>query len=429
MMNLNQFVPETQNRYMVNVYGDVIDVDLGKIISKPRSDRKVVEFDWFDGYREYEVGLVVVVSMMGVKIPSFLWGIIEPRYRDNDRLNTVPDNVYYSFKMPLKVPGKPDLFYIPFFTRYGISKSGELVDLEIDYVKKWTVTKPPKDNKKNIKHGYRVTRIYNDKGTGSNLSRHRAIALAFIPYPVHPHERIVNHLDGVPGNDSEDNLEWTTHSGNTQHAYDNGLQPNNVRAILVKNQAGEITRYDSIAACCKALKMTHSKLSHRLRNNPGKMYSDGVAVVYEDSEEWVDGLVKERETYAIAIKNVFTGDVMIVNNQREASVVTKVDDGTIWFHVSNESRTPIDGLLFRRYSDDEDIEWPVYSRWQLELFKRRPKKPPFAWVVTDTILETQELMFAEELSTHMGKSLSQAKAIANKGVSNCGRYRYELIKP
>ncbi len=419
-MTTVNFVPWTNDRYFVNYCGEIIDTTSGKL-----QNNGSLVISWGGLTETVDAGLVVAICHFSINVKFEDRSRIEVGYRDGDCKNTNPDNLYYQFKEPVESE-YPNFYLVPYYTNFAISKDGQLINRKTGHIRKWWVKKP---GERGIRGGYRVINIYTDRGTGGGASRHRLLALTFKKAPGDPTKFVVNHCDGIGGNDSLDNLEWTTHSGNTQHAYDNGLQPNNVRAVLVKNTAGEITRYDSIAACCKALKITHSKLSHRLRNNPGKMYSDGIAVVYEDSDEWVDGLVNERETYAIAIKNVFTGDIAIVNNQREASVVTKVSDGTIWFHVSNESRTPIDGLLFRRYSDDEEIEWPVYSRWQLELFKRRPKKPPFAWVVTDTVLETQTLMFAEELSTHMGKSISQSKTIANKGVSNCGRYRYELIKP
>lgn len=419
-MTTVQFVPWTDNRYFVNYIGEIYDTVSGRL---PTGGK--VNIVWNGVSESVDAGLLVALCHFKINIPFEERFSIEVGYKDGDSLNIVPDNLYYQFNRPV-LSEYPGFYLIPYYTNFAISLDGQLINRKTSNIRKWWVKKP---GERGIRGGYRVINIYTDRGTGGGASRHRLMALAFKRAPGDPARFVVNHKDGIGGNDSLDNLEWTTHSGNTQHAYDNGLQPNNVRAVLVKNQAGEITRYDSIAACCKTLNMTHSKLSHRLRNNPGKMYSDGVAVVYEDSEEWVDGMVKERETYAIAIKNVFTGDIAIVNNQHEASIVTKVDDGTIWFHVSNESRTPIDGMLFRRYSDDEDIEWPVYSRWQLELFKRRPKKPPFVWLVTDTVLGTQELMFAEELSAHMGKSLKQTRIIANKGVSNCGRYRYELIKP
>lgn len=50
---------------------------------------------------------------------------------------------------------------------------------------------------------------------------HRLVAEAFLGEPVDANE--VNHLDGDKTNNKVENLEWTTHSSNLQHAVRTGL--------------------------------------------------------------------------------------------------------------------------------------------------------------------------------------------------------------
>ena len=53
------------------------------------------------------------------------------------------------------------------------------------------------------------------------LKIHRLVALAFIPNVYN--KRTVNHIDGCKANNHVSNLEWNTHSENSQHGFDNGL--------------------------------------------------------------------------------------------------------------------------------------------------------------------------------------------------------------
>lgn len=63
-------------------------------------------------------------------------------------------------------------------------------------------------------------------GMGKNDKRknhkiHRLVLKAFVPNPKN--KKCGNHIDGVKANNFVDNLEWATHSENTQHAVRLGL--------------------------------------------------------------------------------------------------------------------------------------------------------------------------------------------------------------
>ncbi|WOL22926.1 HNH homing endonuclease [Escherichia phage vB_EcoM_JNE01] len=73
------------------------------------------------------------------------------------------------------------------------------------------------------KKGYKVlsTRIGGRTGVCKCFRVHILVAQAFIS---NPHNKpIVNHKDGNKQNNEDWNLEWSTYSENTNHAYKNGL--------------------------------------------------------------------------------------------------------------------------------------------------------------------------------------------------------------
>lgn len=75
--------------------------------------------------------------------------------------------------------------------------------------------------KQDITHdGYhRVTLYKNHKATHCPV--HRLVAEMFLP---NPHNKpTVNHINGNKSDNSVSNLEWSTRSENSQHAYDHGL--------------------------------------------------------------------------------------------------------------------------------------------------------------------------------------------------------------
>lgn len=69
-------------------------------------------------------------------------------------------------------------------------------------------------------NGYKQYRL-SKNGEKQNFYAHRLVAEAFIPNPENL--PIVNHIDGNKLNNNVTNLEWTSYSDNSKHAYENNL--------------------------------------------------------------------------------------------------------------------------------------------------------------------------------------------------------------
>lgn len=106
--------------------------------------------------------------------------------------------------------------YVPYF----ISSCGRIFSINSNSNKKYTGLRELKTRTR--KDGYCEIRItYNNKKY--NFLLHVLVANAFIKNKNPNKFKVVNHLDGDKMNNLYLNLEWTNHSGNTNHALKNGL--------------------------------------------------------------------------------------------------------------------------------------------------------------------------------------------------------------
>lgn len=67
---------------------------------------------------------------------------------------------------------------------------------------------------------YLFVALFND-GERKDIQVHRLVGELFVPNPKC--YNIINHLKGITTDNRASELEWTTYSGNLQHAYDIGL--------------------------------------------------------------------------------------------------------------------------------------------------------------------------------------------------------------
>lgn len=153
-----------------------------------------------------------------------------------------------------------------------------------------------------------------------NRSVHRLVAEAFMP-KEDDRLNIVNHLDCNKKNNIVENLEWTTVSGNTRHAWENGLMENarfltslrsrkltheNIRDIKMQYATSTDSREEialkfnvSISTIWKYTKETKNKLmqgKHKGRvSNNRKVSKEVILKIKEET-------MKKRSNRSIAIE-------------------------------------------------------------------------------------------------------------------------------
>lgn len=117
--------------------------------------------------------------------------------------------------------------------------------------------------------GYYQVNLYN-KGLEKTKKVHRIVALTFLS-DHYEDSLVVNHKDGVKTNNVVSNLEFTTISGNTQHAYDMNLEGKGAdhaasiqTALYRKGQL--ISQYETIKDFEFCSGMSRGRIKHLMDN-------------------------------------------------------------------------------------------------------------------------------------------------------------------
>lgn len=368
-------------------------------------------------------------DVLTIEIPTIFYNEIEFLFKDGDRNNWSIYNSTYRFKNgPLECPFYPGYFYIPGYSRYVVNHNGNVLTVKTGKLRAWTKTVPAKNS---IRGGYVVAPLVSDFGIPRNITRHRVISLVFLEYTEHPGRFVINHKNGVGGDDRVENLEFCTHSQNTKHAYDSGLHSNKLAAIDVKNWiTGFEKSYPSIQNCCDEHNLTHSFVSGRLlskKNN--RKFRDGwrfkrTCDQWLELDEFIEQTEDER---AVASKHLDSGNIYIFRSLNEAARETKNNFGTVQSQCSSESKYPCKGWIFRYL--DNFKEWPVYTDKQLTIFKDYPVNPPNGIEVYD--LETKETLFftsPKKASLHFKMSPGNITKIAKNEAIHAKRFKFSIVR-
>lgn len=163
--------------------------------------------------------------------------------------------------------------HILFMNFYMISNYGRVFSHHVHRIKAPIITK----------EGYKKI-VLSARRKRQNLRIHRLVALAFNKKPENMD--VVNHLDGNKMNNKSDNLQWTNHSGNSQHAHDNDLVKNKGKKVVQYDLSNNVIKvFNSMIGAGKELGVSYDSIYSSC--NYGKLIKSSCYFKYHDEEAMI----------------------------------------------------------------------------------------------------------------------------------------------
>lgn len=407
-------IPHSDQSYFISSDGEVVKDRLGRAVEVTLDDdgESVVWIKAWRNFDFYKLSQIKVIIFKGIKLPVEIWDDINVFHIDGDKDNLKPANLGYRFpEEGLEVKGHVGFYYIPMSTTKAISEDGTLLNLKTGKkLKAWIAG-----------NGYGSFSNLLDTGHRNNLGRHRALALVFKPYPNNVDKLDVNHINGVPGDDWLDNLEWVTRRRNIEHMHQMGLSPQS-KLVLCKNlKTGVITEYFSLTEAERVLGLTKDTVRRRLKVGDQRLYIDCLIFKLDDDTPWRSlsdfelNAVRHKTFKMVLVKNVFTGEVVTLDSIAAAGDLTKVDRRTIAYKLKVGNLKPMYGWIFKRGGDE--TPWPEFNEVELRCFRRNPVDPP-SHIKVVNIHTLEETLYADRLEAAEALNVSRY-AISDSVSKNC----------
>lgn len=150
---------------------------------------------------------------------------------------------------------------IPDYPDYEISRSGAIRHISTGKIKYARLTRS----------GYYRVSLKDIDGITRNTGLHRLLGLTYLDLPNNYKSLVINHIDGNPGNNHIENLEWCTARDNVIHAGYMGLTTK-CKPIEVRNiQTGETWVFDCYADAGKHFGLTKDAISWRVNSGENRV--------------------------------------------------------------------------------------------------------------------------------------------------------------
>lgn len=202
-------------------------------------------------------------------------------------------------------------------------------------------------NQRDDKDGYKIIAV-----NRTTVRVHRLVAEAFIPNPNN--NEVVHHKDNIKDNNDASNLEWTTISFNTKHAYSIGAIRSPYARYVKASIDGEVfSYYDSCSQCAEHFNIGRDPIEKCVTS--GTLFKDFVKL--EEVEKIPHGAIRDKELTTKEIGRRINphrimykcGKELIIESpldlidvlQKERSTIYRIMRGSSWRKYNIQSITPI----------------------------------------------------------------------------------------
>lgn len=272
---------------------------------------------------------------------------------------------------PIECASKSGFFEIPNYSRYCINENGVVFNKVTSRYLKGSINPD----------GYFLYRLTDDLGVTLTFGRHRLLCTVFkFDNRLNSNIKlVVNHRNGVKGDDRLDNLEWITQLENIHHAGWNSLslkcQPVAVRDI----DSGKVTIYSSIIDCARELGVTKDFVNWRIKAGEGRLFPERKQ--YRSAlinDEWINPDQTEMDfsnkgtEKPLVTRNLITGVIKAYPKMSLLSDELRVPLSTLTSWLDKEDQPVVPGMLqiarFHNLKKWRVVEDPYL---EIELFTKR----------------------------------------------------------
>lgn len=213
---------------------------------------------------------------------------------------------------------------IPDYPDYFISKDGYVYSS-----KSKKILKPD-----NYGRGYIYYHLKKDGKTITH-GRYRLLCMAYKPIPNYKN-LTVDHINGIPGDDRLENLEWVSIKENIKRYYKNNLSLRRKPIIVKFAKTGEVKEYDNHILCAKDLKLHRYEILRRVNSGHMFMHKDFTLYKWKDNrndfpiiEDIYDYRKRCQREKAVKIYNHLTKEEKEFPNSQRACDYLNISPGTL----------------------------------------------------------------------------------------------------
>lgn len=260
-----------------------------------------------------------------------------------------------SCNRPIESKEFPGFYEIPEFSRYVISREGKIIEKETSKVVE------PK-----FIDSYGLMILNRDTGKKTIRGRHRLLGIVFFHPGCAIDNLIVNHLNGVPGDDRLENLEWTTYKGNLEHAGKMGLTSKCIPISVRDVKTGEVQNYPSIVEYARLVGWSKDKVNWRIRIGEGRVFPEGkqyrpanIITPWYIPEDLDLAILQNGRPTVTLIKDVLTGKVTEYHSLSEASRQLGISKAALSIWITFRDMPVLRGFIQAKFAHDPRPWRPV----------------------------------------------------------------------